>query len=317
MTDFNVVLKRAGRSKRAEEELPQQSNSALWNWMISGAATAYIDHPMFHEPDAATRIFTDQPDPQPKQVRPRGRRLLSRVEEKAIFQQYNFCRFQLSKMTPELSEPMPRALKEELIRWGRAALARRDRIVECNLGLVPSMMRSVRSHWSDYDELLSAGHLAILHAVDKFDVNRGFRFSTYVCQAIQRAMAQIVAQRVRQRQRLAALAQQTRDTAIEEEHGAFACAVPEEVNQLHEMMRCNRACLTEMELRVIHGRFPLPAAPMSDSAAHPMSREEIGRLNGVTKERVRQIERKALTKLRRAMENSYPSSPLAVCAGEF
>jgi len=316
MTEFSTVLQRAGRSLTAERELPTQTDAALWNWMISGAATSFIDHPLFHEKDAARLIFTED-EPLESKKSTKARRLLSRAGEQAIFKQYNFCRFQLSRMTPIDSAQITAAVRRELIAWGRAALSRRDRIVECNLGLVPSMMRTVRSHWSDYDELLSAGHLAILHAVDKFDVNRGFRFSTYVCQAIQRAMAQTVAQRVRQRQRLSVLAQQTRDEAVEEEHGARACALPEEVGQLHDMLRSNRARLTEMEQRVIQSRFPLPSMPMATSMVNALSREEIGRLNGVTKERVRQIERKALTKLRRAMETSFPTEALSVSVADI
>jgi RNA polymerase primary sigma factor len=63
------------------------------------------------------------------------------------------------------------------------------------------------------------------------------------------------------------------------------------------------ADLTEVEQRVINERFALdhegPGLPT------PKTLEQVGQVIGVTKERVRQIQNKALKKIRTALEESY------------
>lgn len=62
-------------------------------------------------------------------------------------------------------------------RRGRKAM---DRIVNCNLRLVLSIAdryRSVPEHY--YDDLIQAGNMGLMRAVEKFDHSRGYKFSTY------------------------------------------------------------------------------------------------------------------------------------------
>lgn len=63
------------------------------------------------------------------------------------------------------------------------ALASSDRakatIVEANLRLVVSVAKQFRHRGLAFEDLVQEGNLGLLHAVDKFDYTRGFRFSTY------------------------------------------------------------------------------------------------------------------------------------------
>ena len=65
------------------------------------------------------------------------------------------------------------------------------------------------------------------------------------------------------------------------------------------MIRENTANLSDIESEVIRARFNLDAKASEKSA--PMTLEQVGRIIGVTKERVRQIQNKALTKLKNVL----------------
>lgn len=55
----------------------------------------------------------------------------------------------------------------------------RQRMIECNLRLVIRMARHYHHSRMDIDDLVEEGNLGLMHALDKYDPGRGFRFSTY------------------------------------------------------------------------------------------------------------------------------------------
>jgi len=55
----------------------------------------------------------------------------------------------------------------------------RCRMIECNLRLVICMARQYRHSHMALDDLVEEGNLGLIHALDKYDPSRGFRFSTY------------------------------------------------------------------------------------------------------------------------------------------
>ena len=68
----------------------------------------------------------------------------------------------------------------------------RKRMIESNLRLVVKIARHYNNRGLQFLDLIEEGNLGLMHAVEKFDPERGFRFSTYatwwVRQAIERAI---------------------------------------------------------------------------------------------------------------------------------
>jgi len=82
------------------------------------------------------------------------------------------------------------------IRLGRRAKAgdqrARDTLITKNLRLVVSVAKKYRGMGLPFEDLIQEGNIGLIRAVDKFDPERGYRFSTYatwwITQAVQRAV---------------------------------------------------------------------------------------------------------------------------------
>jgi RNA polymerase sigma factor (sigma-70 family) len=174
----------------------------------------------------------------------------------------------------------------------------REIITKANLALVLAMAKRMRTGDIDFGELESEGNMALLRAVEKFDISRGFKFSTYACRAIIKGVSRVVTKHRRYRQAFPLEFDPTMEKA-DFQDTRRAAVERDAVEELQRIVGENRAALSDLEVKVIQSRF---AVNRGDDAT-AMTLEEVGRLIGLTKERVRQIQNKALAKLRLAIES--------------
>jgi RNA polymerase primary sigma factor len=137
-----------------------------------------------------------------------------------------------------------------------------------------------------------------MRSVEKFDASRGFKFSTYACRAILKSFSRVAMKLGRYRGLFPV------ELNTELEKGDFVESRRQTMEQdcleeLRQILASNLADLTDVERTVIRERFALGTADVQRTSK---TLEQVGAMIGVTKERVRQIQNKALDKIRHTLE---------------
>jgi RNA polymerase primary sigma factor len=224
--------------------------------------------------------------------------LMTAKEERIMFLRFNFSKLKLTRIQKRIKrDGLTRERAEEFLEWHRRFEHFREYLVRTNLALVLAMAKRTRLGDVDFAEVVSEGNMALIRAVDKFNVDRGFKFSTYACRAILKAFSRTALKSSRHKMRFPVEFEpdmeksdwtDRRRDAVEED-----C-----IDELKAIVDRNLADLSDTEQTVIRRRFNWQQEEES-----PLTLEEVGQIIGVTKERVRQIQNKALAKIRLVMED--------------
>ncbi len=206
-------------------------------------------------------------------------------DEAALFRALHTCAYRATRR-PRFKR-MPAAERSQ---WARRWKLIRDAIVERNLGLVWCMVTQFGSPAVDREEQGSVAMMTLLKAVDGFNPWLGFRFSTYACNAIRRSLVLLGRAQNRDRMRFPLERGLGLETTSGVDAGLELC-----VDRLNRALQDNLGDLTECEAMILGRRFPMDGSPS-------LTLGQIGETIGLSKERVRQIQKKALSKLRQVLE---------------
>jgi RNA polymerase sigma factor (sigma-70 family) len=209
------------------------------------------------------------------------------VRERALFLKFNFhkMRFVLARrrLEPDFARVSDLNLLESHL---RKASETKNLILRSNLRLVVSIARKHLRPGLNLMELVSDGTMTLMRAIESFDTHRGNKFSTYATLALMKGFARSVPQMMVARAR----GQQGEEVATIEVADRRATAAAERFLAREEVSQLLQR-LDARERDVVRGHFGL------DEGA-PATYDQLAQRLGLSKERVRQIERVALAKLR-------------------
>lgn len=265
----------------------------------------YIPNSMFEERGAKRKILGRElsldfePELQPSSIarmpshlaRLCDSPLLQHDEEKVLFCRMNYLLYRANALRSKLSPRRPSEAKmDEIEACLEQANAVKNRIVAANIRLVVSIVKQLSSTPSAFDEMLSEGLLAMMRSVEKFDFDRGFRFSTYATMVIRRQLYRSMKNDQRDRTRFTSA-----DHALLSEHAEHEREPRIGFggwNRLNASLASMMTQLDQREQLIIRARFGF------DTDGKKQTLQSLAKQFGVCKERVRQLEKRAMVKLR-------------------
>ena len=223
--------------------------------------------------------------------------LLENDEEQTLFRRMNYLLYRADRLRLRLPLRRPNLAKiEEVEALLAEAEAVKNRIVVANVRLVISIVKQLAPSATLFEELLSDGLVAMIRAAEKFDFDRGFRFSTYATMVIRRQLYRCMKNDHRDRTRFT-----TGEPSIFSEHPELD-REPRIGYQgwveLNASLTSMMEDLDERERQIIRARFGF------DTDGKKQTLQSLAKEFGVCKERVRQLEKRAMTKLRTLADDS-------------
>jgi len=228
--------------------------------------------------------------------------LLTREQEYHLFRKFNFLKHKATKLRKALDPAHARtSVMNEIEKLYDEAVKIKNEIVQANLRLVVSIAKRHVSGSEDFFGLVSDGNMSLIRAVEKFDYSRGNKFSTYASWAIMKNYARTIPEEFKRRDRF----RTSQDEMFTSKQDVRSDELGQESAQRlrEKQVESILSRLDERERQIIISRFGL------DHQREPLTLKEVGSEMGVTKERIRQLEARALDKARMAAEEEKIELP--------
>ena len=203
------------------------------------------------------------------------------------------------------SFPKPLSQKEETYYLRLAAegdLEARNILIERNLRLVAHIMKKYYAQASDQEDLISIGTIGLIKGISTFDASKGARLATYAARCAENEILM----------HFRSLRKSAQDVSLSDyiETGADGAAlslmdvVGDETDllervttreQIRQLRKSMESVLTDQERQVIQLRYGL-------GGQAPMRQREVAQITGISRSYISRIEKRALEKLRKAIE---------------
>jgi len=201
----------------------------------------------------------------------------------------------------------PKPLTEEEERYyldlaGKGDVNARNVLVERNLRLVAHIMKKYYAQTSDQEDLISIGTIGLIKGISTFDPSKGARLATYAARCVENEILM----------HFRSMRKSAQDVSLSDyiETGADGAALSlmdvvaedcdlfEQVTNKEAVSALRKAvetCLTDQERQVLVLRYGLQGGA-------PKRQREVAQITGISRSYVSRIEKRAMQKLKRALE---------------
>lgn len=181
-------------------------------------------------------------------------------------------------------------------------LEARNILIERNLRLVAHIMKKYYAQTADQEDLISIGTIGLIKGITTYDPSKGARLATYAARCVENEILMYFRSQRKSAQDVSL--SDYIDTGADGAPLALMDMVAEDCDLLDQI--CSRemaqqlhraldSCLTEQEKQVVVLRYGLDGQP-------PKRQREVAQITGISRSYVSRIEKKALEKLRRALD---------------
>ena len=205
--------------------------------------------------------------------------------------------------TQSFPSPLPAAEERGLFaKMRQGDRAARAKLIEHNLRLVAHIVRKYYTSYRSPDDLISIGSLGLIKAIDSFDSENGARFATYAAKCIQNEILMFF----RSQKKLACEVSINETIDIDRDGNPLTYidiissddTIADDLDvKLHSQyaFRLIKDTLSEREQQILILRYGLTGKP-------PKAQREVAKMLGISRSYVSRIEKRALEKLRQALE---------------
>lgn len=274
----------------------------------------YIDSDEFRMEDADEIILADPPVIEKKSTTTRvppglppylaslyAIPLLVREEEQYYFRKMNYLKFKARAIKDSLDLNRPKTSEMDRIEelMGKATEIK-NFLIRSNLRLVVSIAKRHIKPTSNFFEMVSDGNMSLIRAIEKFDYAKGNKFSTYASWAIMKNYARSIPAEHKWTDRFRTGKDEMFDASTDNRSNPFL----EELTNRKQQDAIGQILkhLDDREKDIVRMRYGL-------DQQEPLTLEQVGTQFGVTKERIRQLEARALKKLRKIAQDEQLDIP--------
>ncbi|MEQ8853422.1 sigma-70 family RNA polymerase sigma factor [Gimesia sp.] len=218
--------------------------------------------------------------------------LLTREEEAYYFRKLNFLKYKAAQIQEKLDPNRPKARDmDQIEKLFDESTDVKNFLIRSNLRLVVSIAKRHIRPGGNFFEMVSDGNMSLIRAIEKFDYTKGNKFSTYASWAIMKNYARSIPAEYKVLDRFRTGNDELFFQSTDERESQYR---EELINQKqHAVIMSILDQLDGREKDILIYRYGLNARN------EPQTLEQVGDRFGVTKERIRQLESRALKKLRR------------------